>query len=514
VPLILLGARLVLAAVLGGAGIAKLLDRPGTRRALEDFGAPPRWAAPAAIGLPVAELAVALALLPPAAAWWGALGALGLLLLFTAAVGRALARGERPDCRCFGQLRAAPVGWWTLARNGGLLAVAGLVVVAGRTDAGPSLVGWLGPLGPAEREPGIVGAAAVGLLAALTALAAWIGWQQREILARLDAIETRLEEGAAAPVPREEARPPDKGLPIGAPAPSFTLPDLDGASRSLPSLLEGSRPALLLFGSPGCDPCAALLPEIARWQREHERTLAVVVVSSGRPDDNRAKFAALTPARVLLQAASEVADAYGARWSPGAVLVGRTGRIASAVAYGDQAIRALVARALAAPGTPVVDLGRGRDGSALSIVRGGPPGLGDPAPPLARPDLDGRTIDLADYRGRETLVVFWQPNCPHCQRLAEDLRRWEAEPPRGAPRLLIVSSGAGEANRALGFKSPVVLDEGFKIGKAFGARGTPSAVLVDAEGRIASTVGVGAHDVLALAGTLGTVPPPDSAARA
>ena len=91
-------------------------------------------------------------------------------------------------------------------------------------------------------------------------------------------------------------------------------------------------------------------------------------------------------------------------------------------------------------------------------------------------------LDLGDYRGRDTLVVFWQPNCPHCQRLAEDLRRWEAEPPRGAPRLLIVSSGAIDENRALGFQSSIVLDEGFQLGKAFGAHGTPSAVLVDCRG--------------------------------
>src|SRR5262249_41429937 len=106
------------------------------------------------------------------------------------------------------------------------------------------------------------------------------------------------------------------------------------------------------------------------------------------------------------------------------------------------------------------------------------------------------------YRGRDTLVVFWRPNCPHCQRLAEDLRRWEAEPPRGAPRLLLVSSGSVEENRAVGFKSSGVLDEGFQIGKAFRARGTPSAVLVDAHGRIASTVAVSARDVLALAGVV------------
>ena len=63
-----------------------------------------------------------------------------------------------------------------------------------------------------------------------------------------------------------------------------------------------------------------------------------------------------------------------------------------------------------------------------------------------------------------------------------------------------------DANRALGLKSPVIRDEGFKLGKAFGARGTPAAVLVDAEGRIASTVGVGARDVLALAGALSPIP--------
>jgi thiol-disulfide isomerase/thioredoxin len=507
VPLILLGARLVLAAVLGGAGLAKLLDRPGTRRALEEFGASQRWAAPLAVVLPVAEGAVALALLPTATAWWGALGALGLLLLFTAAVGRVLARGERPDCRCFGQFRTAPVGRPTLARNGALVAVAAFVAVAGRENPGASPLGWLEPLGPADRVLGLLGTAAVALLAALTALATWMARQQRDILVRLDAIETRLDDGAPAATSRDQARPPDKGLPVGAPAPAFILPDLTGAARSLPSLIELGRPVLLLFAAPECDPCAALAPEIARWQREHARVLTAVVLSSGRLEEQRARLGALAPSRVLLQAGSEVADAYRAGWSPAAVLVGPSGRIASPVAYGDQAIHTLVARAVAAPGLPVVDLAPGRERGPFSLVRSGPPGPGDPAPPVARPDLEGRTVALADYRGRDTLVVFWQPNCPHCQRLAEHLRRWEAEPPRGAPRLLIVSSGSVEANRALGFQSPVVLDEGFAVGKAFGVRGTPSAILIDAEGRIASTVGVGTPDVLALAGAVAAAGP-------
>ncbi len=50
----------------------------------------------------------------------------------------------------------------------------------------------------------------------------------------------------------------------------------------------------------------------------------------------------------------------------------------------------------------------------------------------------------------------------------------------------------------MGLRAPMLLDQGFSIGQAFGASGTPFAVLVDAEGRIASDLAVGASGVLAL----------------
>jgi hypothetical protein len=71
----------------------------------------------------LAELAVALALLPAISAWWGSLDALALLLLFVAAIGYNLAQGRTPDCHCFGQLHSAPVDWPTLIRS---LLLAGL----------------------------------------------------------------------------------------------------------------------------------------------------------------------------------------------------------------------------------------------------------------------------------------------------------------------------------------------------------------------------------------------------
>src|SRR5687767_10184803 len=101
---VLLVARLLLAAVFFLAAATKLVDRAGARRAAVDFGVPAAVARPFAFILPLAELAVAGALLPGASARWGALGALALLLVFVAAIALNLARGRKPDCRCFGQL--------------------------------------------------------------------------------------------------------------------------------------------------------------------------------------------------------------------------------------------------------------------------------------------------------------------------------------------------------------------------------------------------------------------------
>src|SRR5688500_5109958 len=107
---LLVGARVLLAAVFVIAGVAKLRDRPGTLRALAGFGVPRRLWSAAAIALPLAELGTAVALLPPATARWGGVAALVLLLAFCVGIGYAMMQGRAPDCNCFGQLHSAPAG--------------------------------------------------------------------------------------------------------------------------------------------------------------------------------------------------------------------------------------------------------------------------------------------------------------------------------------------------------------------------------------------------------------------
>ena len=88
----------------------------------------------------------------------------------------------------------------------------------------------------------------------------------------------------------------------------------------------------------------------------------------------------------------------------------------------------------------------------------------------------------------------------------DDLRAWETTANGVTPRLVVVSSGDEGATRADGFASTVLLDPEFAAGSAFGAGGTPMAVLVDAQGRVASQVVGGSDAVLALAGGHATRP--------
>jgi peroxiredoxin len=132
-----------------------------------------------------------------------------------------------------------------------------------------------------------------------------------------------------------------------------------------------------------------------------------------------------------------------------------------------------------------------------------PPGVavGSPAPALSLTDLDGEQIDLTDPRSGGRVLLFWNPQCGFCSRMVDDLRAWEESAPDDAPELILVSTGTEQENRAMGLRARIALNPGFTVGAAFGASGTPSAILLDDRGHVAAPLGVGADAVMALAGS-------------
>jgi thiol-disulfide isomerase/thioredoxin/uncharacterized membrane protein YphA (DoxX/SURF4 family) len=480
----LLIARLLLAAVFALAGVAKLSDLKGSRKAIIDFGLPAPLASTLALLLPMAELAVAAALIAASSAWWGALGALGLLLLFAVGISINLARGRKPECHCFGQLHSAPAGWRTLSRNAVLAAVAAFVVWEGTGGggAGPSALSWPGNLTSTQLVAFVFGLVVLGLLLSQWWFLMHLLRQNGRLLVRVETLEARLGVGGVAPSGNGSQARQQAGLPVGSEAPGFALSGLHGEALTLDSLRSSGKPVMLIFTDPDCGPCNVLLPEVGRWQEEHSDKLTVALISRGEAEENRTKAQEHALGNVLLQEDWEVSEAYRVGGTPSAVLVGADGVVKSSVAGGPDAIRGLVANLL-------------RPQAPVPVTKK----VGDAVPEVRLPDLEGNSIALEDFRGEQTLVLFWNPGCGFCQRMLPDLKELEEDPPEGTPKLLVVSAGPEEANREMGLASPVVLDQQFAVGRAFGASGTPSGVLVDAGGKVASEVVVGAQAVLKLA---------------
>jgi len=480
----LLIARLLLAGVFLVAGAAKLRDRDGSQRAVVEFGLPSALAAPLGLLLPLAELAVAATLIPTSTAWWGAVGALALLGLFVGGIGINLARGRQPDCHCFGQLHSAPAGWKTLGRNAVFAAVAVFILWAGFDGAGSSAVAWLGALSSAQLAVLVGGLMVLCLIATQWWFLLHLLRQNGRLLGRLEALESSLEVGGAVPSQNgaAEAPPHAAGLHVGSQAPDLSLRSLHGETLTLDSLRAAGKQVMLLFTDPNCGPCNALLPEVGRWQEEHSEKLTVALISRGEVEENRTKAQEHALQNILLQEDWEVSERYQVGGTPSAVLVGPEGKVNSSVASGPDAIRGLVAPLL-------------RPQAPIPVTKK----VGEVAPEVKLPDLEGNTIKLEDFRGEETLILFWKPGCGFCQRMLRDLKELEENPPEGTPKLLVVSAGPEEANREMGLASAVVLDQQFAVGRAFGASGTPSGVLVDAKGKVASEVAVGAQAVLELA---------------
>ncbi len=334
---------------------------------------------------------------------------------------------------------------------------------------------------------GIVLLVAVGVVAWL--LAHLLG-QNGRLLGRLDSIEAALED-ADIELEEDDEEEEDEALALGSPAPAFSLSGLSGETMTLDALRAREKPVLLLFSDSTCGPCNALMPEVGAWERELANELTVVVISRGSLDVMRQKKSQYNLTHVLMQQDSEVADAYQVAGTPTAVLVRADGMIGSGRAAGADKIRALVRRVSRGQGAVPA---RAADRAPVA----GLASIGKDAPIIELKNLDGKPVQMADFSGHPTAVLFWNPDCGFCRRMVDDLKAWEANPPADAPKLLVVSTGDPDVNRKIGLTSPIVLDADFGVGSSFGVSGTPSAVLVGANGKIASGLAVGGPNVMSL----------------
>lgn len=147
----------------------------------------------------------------------------------------------------------------------------------------------------------------------------------------------------------------------------------------------------------------------------------------------------------------------------------------------------LLAGLAGALGVTVVERRRaGGSGAGLAV--------GAEAPTFELPAPDGSTVSLASLldRRRPVLLVFSDAHCGPCRELAPEVARWQRER-AGALTVAVVERGLDveQARRVDEHgRAHVLLDDG-DVWTVYGAGGTPSAVLVDADGKVASLLVTG-----------------------
>jgi peroxiredoxin len=133
----------------------------------------------------------------------------------------------------------------------------------------------------------------------------------------------------------------------------------------------------------------------------------------------------------------------------------------------------------------IVMLRKDRD-STLRTTKPIQPGL--EVPNFAFPDINGKQISLADYRGRVVLINVWATWCPPCgQEMPSMQRLYEKFKGENFEILAVSIDSEGREvvapfMRKMNLTFPALLDPGETIIPLYGITGVPESFIVDKDG--------------------------------
>lgn len=122
-----------------------------------------------------------------------------------------------------------------------------------------------------------------------------------------------------------------------------------------------------------------------------------------------------------------------------------------------------------------------------------PPLVGGPAPPFALNDLEGRQVNLVDYRGKIVLLTFWATWCEPCKKEMPEIQAaYEQYKDRGFA-VLAVNFGEKPQKvlpvvKNIGLAFPVLIDHKIKVASQYGVVSLPISFFIDPNGMIKEQV--------------------------
>ena len=131
--------------------------------------------------------------------------------------------------------------------------------------------------------------------------------------------------------------------------------------------------------------------------------------------------------------------------------------------------------------------------------------VGQPAPTFTATDASGKTVSLADYKGKTVVLEWVNPGCPYVQKhySSGNMQGTQKDATAKDVVWLAVNSTAPDASD---YKAPAamaqwmqgqkaaatatLMDADGKVGRAYGARTTPHMYIVDPQGKLVYAGGI------------------------
>lgn len=118
--------------------------------------------------------------------------------------------------------------------------------------------------------------------------------------------------------------------------------------------------------------------------------------------------------------------------------------------------------------------------------------IGKPAPDFTLTTVDGKTVKLADLKGKVVVLEWFNPSCPYSGVKFYQTGKMQESQRKAADQgvvWVVMSSGRGQSAASLSkyaaewkISAPIALDPDGTVGRAYGAKTTPHCYVINAEG--------------------------------
>ena len=123
----------------------------------------------------------------------------------------------------------------------------------------------------------------------------------------------------------------------------------------------------------------------------------------------------------------------------------------------------------------------------MAVASFAAPEVGQTAPDFTGKTLDGKTVSLADFKGKTVVLEWYNPGCPFVKKFYEGgkMQEFQKDVVASGAVWLVINTGGHKLENATYYPGTVIQDENQSIGRAYDAKVTPHCFVIDGKGILA-----------------------------